>query len=475
MPDRMVLARALALALASALPCVAEPAQVLPPPVLQALHQAKVPTEAVSVLVQSAGDATTRLSLNPSRMVNPASLTKLLTTYAALDTLGPAWTWRTPVWLNGKVQDGVLAGSLVIKGYGDPKLTIERVWLLLRRVQQLGVHEIRGDIVLDHSAFVVPDGVPGEFDGEPLRPYNVRPDALLLNLKAVQYSFTPDPARNIALIGAEPALAGVQVDTRVPLSDAPCDDWHASLRALLADPLTVRFVGSYPAACGERTWPVAYPDPASYNARLIEALWQESGGRLTGQVHDGSAPADVVPSFELQSPPLAEVVRDINKFSNNVMAQQLFLTLAYTGRGIGSVPAARETLGEWLQQRHGATPQDFVLDNGSGLSRDTRLSVQLLARVLQAAWRSPVMPELIASLPVIGLDGTLRRSAAQAGRAHLKTGSLRDVVGVAGYVLGTSGQRYVLVAIINHPNANAARPALDALVQWAMEDAMPGR
>jgi len=112
-----------------------------------------------------------------------------------------------------------------------------------------------------------------------------------------------------------------------------------------------------------------------------------------------------------------------------------------------------------------------VIDSGSGLSREGRLSAALLARLLQLAWASPAMPELMSSLPVNGVDGTLRRSRSDAGHAHLKTGSLNGVAGIAGYVLSDSGRRYVLVAIVNHANAAAARPALDALVQWALRDA----
>jgi D-alanyl-D-alanine carboxypeptidase/D-alanyl-D-alanine-endopeptidase (penicillin-binding protein 4) len=199
-------------------------------------------------------------------------------------------------------------------------------------------------------------------------------------------------------------------------------------------------------------------------------MWRELGGKLGGTVHDGVAPT-TRPSFELVSPPLADVIREINKFSNNVMAQQLFLTLGLQRGGAGTPEAARQVLQRWLQERIGQGADAVVLDNGSGLSRQTRLTARLLARVLQSAWASPVMPELMASLPVSGTDGTLTRARAAPGRAHLKTGSLRDVAGVAGYVLGPSGRRMVLVAIINHPNANAARPALDALVHWAVTDA----
>jgi len=449
----------------------AQPA-ALPAEVQALLQREGIGADALTVLVQPVGGGTARLAWRERVSVNPASLAKLVTTQAALELLGPAWTWRTPVWLDGTLgREGVLDGSLVIRGTGDPKLTLERSWLLLKRVRELGVNEICGDIVLDQGAFEASAGSPAEFDNEPLRPYNVHAEALLLSQKAVTYRFTPDAARGLAAVGAEPALAGVTVDVSVPLVDGPCDDWRAGLRAELGDAKRVRFAGSYPLACGERVWPVAYPDPRGYAQRLLARLWRDVGGRLVGRVREGSAPRGRLPNFELVSPPLPEVVRDINKHSNNVMAQQLFLTLGLVAQGRGTAEASRAEVRRWLAARLPGEPLDeVVIDNGSGLSRSGRLNAALLGALLQAAWAAPTMPELMSSLPMSGLDGTLRRSQASTGRAHLKTGSLRDVAGVAGYVLGSSGQRYVLVAIINHPNAGAARPALDALVQWAIVD-----
>jgi serine-type D-Ala-D-Ala carboxypeptidase/endopeptidase (penicillin-binding protein 4) len=461
----LVVVCTLSMSVASAAP------RVLPLEVEAALEQAKVPREALVVLVQEVGAKAPRLAWQADQPVNPASLMKLITTFAALELLGPAWTWITPVWLQGGVSDGVLDGNLVIQGTGDPKLVLERVWLLLRRVQQLGVREIHGDIVLDRTAFIVPEQSPADFDGEPLRPYNVSADALLLNYKSVALTFTPDAARGVAWIGVDPPLANVLADASVPLAAGRCNDWRGILKADLADPLRLRFGGSFAASCGEKQWPVAYADPKSFNERALTGLWRDMGGKLSGQVRDGTAPG-TAPSFVLTSPTLAEVVRDINKFSNNVMAQQLFLTLGLTQRGTGSPEAAREVLRLWLADRFGGAASGTVVDNGSGLSRESRASAQLLARLLQAAWASPVMAELMSSLPLSGSDGTMRRSKGAAqGRTHLKTGSLRDVAGAAGYVLANSGRRYVLVGIINHPNANAARPALDALVQWAASDA----
>ena len=197
-------------------------------------------------------------------------------------------------------------------------------------------------------------------------------------------------------------------------------------------------------------------------------MWRAIGGQLDGQVRDGQVPAQASERFTFESPPLADVVRDTNKFSNNVLAQQLYLSLADpAGTGRSDFAQARRALERWWQQRLGPTWSVPEMGNGSGLNREAAISVGALGHLLQLAWNSGLMPDLAASLPASGLDGTLRRSAITPGMAHLKTGSLKDVQALAGYVHGADGRRRVPVAIVNHPNARAARPALDALVQWA--------
>ena len=462
MPLRLLASCAFALL---ALPALA---QGLPAEVEAALAHARLPRDALAVVVVDAGgNAPPRVSHRAGVPVNPASIAKLATTFSALELLGPAFAWSTPVYVDGPVRDGTLQGNLYIKGQGDPKLVAERLWLLLRRVQGLGIRAIAGDIVLDRAAFETVPTDPAAFDGEPLRPYNAAPDALLLNYKALLITFTPLGAQ--AQVHTEPVLAGVQVPAAVALSTGACNDWHGQLKADFSDPARVRFAGSYPAACGERTWPVAYADPSSYSARAIAGLWRQMGGTLGGQVRDGRVPAALAPAFELQSPALPEVIRDINKFSNNVMAQQLFLTLSLQQKGVGTLEGSREILRQWWRDRVGGEPPVFV--NGSGLSREERITAAGLARLLQVAWGSPLMPELAASLPLAGVDGTMRRARGRgAGVAHLKSGSLRDVAGVAGFVDAASGRRYVLVAIANHPQAQAARPAIEALVDWVARE-----
>jgi len=462
-----------------------QPSNPLPATARTALARAKVPPEALSALVLDVqGNAAPRLAWRANAAVNPASVMKLVTTYVALDVLSPAFVWDTPVYVDAVPQGGKLRGNVYIEGRGDPKLVVERLWLLLRRLRAQGIETIEGDIVLDRSAFSTAAHNAALFDGEPWRPYNVAPDALLLNFNAVVMEFVPDAAAGVAHVQYTPPLAGIHLPATVPLlpshtaAGKTCGDWRSTLGANFADATRIAFSGKYPQACGTRQWAVALAEPRRFAARAIAGMWRALGGQLAGSVREGQVPPGLQAIFHTSSPTLAEVARDINKYSNNVMAQQVFLTLGLQHSGSGSQDAARALLGEWWSQRIGADAP-LVIDNGSGLSRQARITAQGLARMLRSAWASPVMPELLASLPMAGVDGTLRRSQSRVARgkgkagsaaAHLKTGTLRDVTALAGYIHATSGRRYALVAIINHPNAVAARPALEALVDWAAAD-----
>ncbi len=443
--------------------------QDIPPEVDAALARAKVPRDAVAFLVVDAqGQGSARLAHRSDAAMNPASVMKLVTTYAALDLLGPSYTWPTPVFVEGAIREGTLYGNLYIQGQGDPRLVLERLWLLLRRVQGLGIKTIAGDIVLDQSAFRLSEHDPASFDGDPLRPYNAAPDALLINFKSVVMTLVPEASNLVARVQYDPPLEGVQMQATVPLIGGDCGDYRGALKADFSDPLRIRFTGAYPQSCGEKVWPVAYADPKNYATRAVAGLWQDMGGKLQGVSRLGAVPAGPQwkPALEMRSAPLAEIIRDINKYSNNVMAQQVFLTLGRSAGSSATFESSQATVQRWWRER--ISPDGVpLLDNGSGLSRQERISAQALAALLQSAYQSTVMPELMSSLPITGVDGTLRRAKNRnIGTAHLKTGSLSNVVALAGYVHGSGGQRWVLVALVNHPNANAARPALDALVDW---------
>jgi D-alanyl-D-alanine carboxypeptidase/D-alanyl-D-alanine-endopeptidase (penicillin-binding protein 4) len=463
--------------------------QALPAVIAKALVRAQVPLDAVTLLVvDAAGKRPPRLSHRAGVAMNPASVMKLVTTYAALDVLGPDFTWNTRWLMDGSISGGLLHGNLVVRGSGDPKLVVERLQAVLAQVQASGVQVIRGDIVLDRSAFQVPALDASEFDGETLRPYNARPDALLINFKSLVMRFTPDLARGRALVQVEPPMAGMLIDESVPMARvARCGDWRSELRASVDNPNRLQFAGTYSSACGERVWPTAYAEPASYAARAMEGSWRALGGLLTGSVRDatagelvmlrasGSLSGEKTPlRLDAPSLPLRDIVRDVNKFSNNVMAQHLFLTLgrqAQTGpHPQGTPDTGRTALAAWWKKILPQLPAP-VMDNGSGLSRIERVSAASLAAMLQHAAQSRVAQDLLDSLPVAGLDATMRERAKKiTGQAFIKTGSLRDVTAVAGYADGASGARYIVIGIVNHPNASAARNALDALIQWAVQE-----
>ncbi|MDP3513140.1 MAG: D-alanyl-D-alanine carboxypeptidase/D-alanyl-D-alanine-endopeptidase [Sulfuritalea sp.] len=448
----------------------------LPAAVAQALGGAGIPAAATAVWVREVDAVRPRLAVNARASLNPASTMKLLTTFAALDLLGPAYVWKTEAFANGIQSGEVLNGDLHLKGGGDPKLTYDQFGRLLRQIRARGIREIRGDLVLDRSAFAIDATDPARFDAQPLRPYNVAPDALLLNFKSVRLQLIPDPAQRTLTIAMEPMPTNLHLVNKLVLGNGNgCGEWRERLRAdVFSHGPSTRLVltGVYPQICGEQRWSIAVQEHPAFVLGVFQQLWTELGGSLAGGVREGPVPAEARAVGVLPSATLGEVVRDINKFSNNVMARQLFLTLGMeSGRRPASASDAEAALRAWLDARDLGLP-GLVLENGAGLSRQERISAEGLGRVLAAAWRSSVMPELMASLPVTATDGTMKKRLKQngvAGQAHIKTGSLEGVRSLAGYVLDRTGRRWIVVFFVNHANAGGAQAAQDALLQWVYE------
>jgi D-alanyl-D-alanine carboxypeptidase/D-alanyl-D-alanine-endopeptidase (penicillin-binding protein 4) len=456
-----ILAAALAFAPAFA-------AATLPAPVREALARAGVPESAVGAVVEPVGGGRRTVDHQAAKPLNPASTIKLVTTFAGLELLGPAYTFKTDVLVAGGIAHGVLDGDLVLRGGGDPKLTYERLWQLAHQLRSRGLREIRGNVVLDRSRFAVADHDPAKFDGESRRAYNVGPDALLVNFKAIDFRFIP--ADGGVRVTGEPEFPNVEIASRLRVVKEPCNNWRRGIKpeieenGLLA---TVVFTGTYPAECGEKSWPLSVFDADRYAEAALRWVWSEAGGKLTGQVKAGPAPAGAVLFHRFESEPLPTLVRDINKFSNNVMARQLFLALSMEkSGGRGEAGASARLIREWLAAKAIAA-DELVLENGAGLSRVERISAGTMAALLRAAWASPVMPELVSSLSLYAVDGTFKtRNGAPAGQAHLKGGTLTGVQSVAGVVHDAKGNRWAVTMIVNHENANRAQPALDALVDW---------
>ena len=471
-------ARYPALILLSALALLAQAQGTLPAPVARALAAAKIPYASAAVVVHEVGTPRASLNVNSGAPMNPASVMKLVTTYAALELLGPAYRWKTEAWAADALREGTLEGDLVLKGYGDPKLDLEAFWMLLRSLRGKGLREIRGDLVLDRSHFEHAPGNTGSFDGDAFRPYNVLPDALLVNYKSLRFAFVPEPERGTVRLYVEPRPPALEVVNVLKLAEGGCPEGMAFRELLQAtfEPARQRaiFAGRYPISCGEKELNVALLEPNDHVAGTLRQLWSEMGGVWSGAVREGQVPAGARLLHTQDSPALAEIVRHTNKFSNNIMARHLYLTLGAENAG---APAnghkAFAAIRTWIAGKGIAAPE-LVLENGSGLSRIERISAGSLAALLQAAWRSPVMPEFISSMPVAAVDGTMRRrlkGEGVAGQAHIKTGLLADARAMAGYVLDRGGRRQVVVMIVNHPGAPETQPAMDALLRWVYDGA----
>lgn len=449
-----------------ALPVHAE----LPPAVAQALAQAGIPDTHVGILVRDIDNPEPLLAHGENRSLNPASVMKVVTTLAALDMLGPAHSFKTRAWVEGDIKDGVLAGNLILQGGGDPGLTQERFWLLLREIRARGIREIQGDVILDNSFHELESVDPAAFDQAPLRPYNAPPAALLANFNTLNLRLGAMENSVQARIEADDALP---LDNRLEATDAPCNGWREQLGVTMEEGRLV-LAGRYPRACGEQVHPLNLLSPEATAAVLFRTLWRETGGRHTGRIRPCAPGPDARLLLEFDSPPLSSLVRDINKHSNNVMAKMLFLNLGAARYGAPATwNKGIRALRSWLTEKD-LMSEEIVLENGSGLSRIERISAATLARLLAYAANRPAYYEFAASLPALGLEGTQKgrlNGSPLVGQSWLKSGSLNGTRGLAGYVLAPDGRRRILVMLVNHGNAAAAGKAQNALLEWAM--AMP--
>lgn len=450
-------------------------ADSLPAPVRAALREAGLPQSSIGVWVQDTQARRALLDVGAERAMNPASSMKLVTTYAALELLGPAYRWKTESYAGGLLTGEVLNGDLVLKGYGDPKLTLENFWLLLRDLRQRGVRDIRGSVVLDQSYFEPAAHDPAAFDNEPLRAYNVLPQALLVNFNAIRIRLLPQTDSMALRVVADPAPPSLKVLNYLEMDTAPCGDWREGFATEVTTVETERVLtlrGRFSAACGEKSFNLNLLPNGRYVDSVFRLLWEELGGTLNGSVQAGEVPPGATLLASFDSPSLGDTIRDINKFSNNVMARQLFLTLGAAQFGPPATPRkGSDAIESWLAAK-GLDFPELVLENGSGLSRLERISPRHLGALLVSASNSPVFGEFESSLPIVAVDGTMKKRLqdhAVAGHAHIKTGSLEGVRSVAGYVFDAKGRRMVVVAMVNHSRASAARPALDALLQWVYE------
>ena len=452
-----------------ALPVTAAPLNTtLPPKVQQAIKASKLQNDALSLVMLPLNGPGSPTVFNADVSVNPASTMKLITTYAALEMLGPTYQWKTEFFTDGTLSNGVLNGNLYLKGGGDPKLNMEKLWLLMRDLRANGVRQVTGDLILDRSHFVQPQ-LPAFNDdgGDENAPFLVRPDSLLVNLKALRFVTRNDSGK--VLVSVEPPIATIRIDNQVKaLAGSKCSGDVRYNPVTQADGITVVVSGQLAEGCSSQTY-LSLLDHATYAAGAVRAIWSELGGSIQGADRVGVVPKQARVLARAFSPDLVEIIRDINKYSNNTMAQQLFLSLGEryrTDADGDDAKAAQRVIRQWLAKK-GITASHLVMENGSGLSRDERVSAREMATLLQAAWKSPYAAEFMSSMPIVGMDGTMRKRlkrTAMSGEGHIKTGTLNTVRAIAGFSRDSNGNTWAVVAILNDPRPWGASSVLDQVL-----------
>lgn len=444
----------------------------LPPRLRQVMTAEAVAPTAVSIVVRDAGSGATVLDFNPSLARSPASTMKVLTTWAALSRLGPNHHWHTRAYADGPIVDGRLQGNLVLVGGGDPGLTAEHWWHFARELRNTGLQGIDGDVIVDRGLYAPAAEDPDEFDGKGYRTYNVLPDALLVNLQTAQFHVTAVGGH--AQILVDPTPANLHVDNRVRAAITGCPaNYGLRFTTVDADPLHVAVDGAVGPGCPVSAPRVIMTAPEFAFGTFV-TFWRSLGGRFDGSLRLAGRPATSTPLVDLESDTLAEVVRNTNKWSSNAMARMLLLDMAAEryGAPVGAKDGAR-ALQEFLTAE-GLSLPELVVDNGSGLSREARISAASMSDVLQAAFHGRYFPEFVASLPIGGQDGTLRRrfvDLAADARIRMKTGHLAGVAAIAGYVTTRSGRPLSVVVMVNSPGAESGRgdAIIDTVVRWALD------
>jgi D-alanyl-D-alanine carboxypeptidase/D-alanyl-D-alanine-endopeptidase (penicillin-binding protein 4) len=474
-----------------------KPPLAIPQTVASSLDRNQIPKDAVSISVSEIESgrpgknvAKKVLDWRGSDLMNPASTMKLLTTLTGLDILGPQYRWRTNIYTDGVIRQGVLKGNLYLQGSGDPKLIPEELAKMMKELQGLGIQKIDGNLFFDRSAYAPSVMEHNTIDGESLRAYNVPPDPLLYAFRTLSFQISKSRTADFIDISYTPAMSQLKVSNQMQLVDRPCDNWKSNIRFNLDSegtsntnqPLSAQFSGAFPNSCKDVNFNVVALDANTFLTQGFAAAWEMAGGSWTQAPigKNGSVPLAARLLLQFEGIPLADDVLDINKYSNNVMARQLLLTLALEKMGKPATTANGElVMQSWLKQ-NGLDFQGLVVENGSGLSRNEAISANQMNQLLLTARNLPIGEIFYNSLPIAGTDGTMRNRLMGQLRQFLhlkkkpevriKTGSLADVRTISGYVLSKSGKMYAVTSFINHPNAWRGLEAHDQLLSWLLED-----
>lgn len=447
----------------------AQAANRFPSAVAEMVRRSPIPENEISLWVAPVDGGNPIVDLNSRLARSPASSIKVITTGVGLLLLGENFRWRVDFFTNGELKNGVLNGDLFIKGYGNPYLVQEKLMDMVIELRERGIDHIAGKVVLDNSYFINRHENPDAFDGAGLEPYNALPNALTINFRTVELLLKP--SGNRIEISTEPKLSYLKLENQMTLNrHKRCHGkGFAPKMSVNRETNTVLVSGSMSRRCGEQRLVRVLGDAGDAFFGYFQRAWQLAGGSMGNAWVYGQVPETATLLYEGYSRPLSEQIAAMNKLSNNVMTRQLFLTIgAELTRPPATLSKARAVVLHRLQQM-GIDPHRLYIDNGSGLSRTTRISAEQMGQFLLAMQDPRVRFHFEQSLSVVGVDGTLRhrlKNTPLAGNAIGKSGTLKHVKSLVGYVTAASGRKYAYVMLFSGKKSKAGRPLMDELLKW---------
>jgi D-alanyl-D-alanine carboxypeptidase/D-alanyl-D-alanine-endopeptidase (penicillin-binding protein 4) len=403
----------------------------------------------LSVFVAPVDDGPPVFAVEPDQPLHPASNTKLFTIAAALERLGPTFTWSTDL-AAGEVKDGE-ADQLYLIGHGDPYFVIESTWEMAESARfDGGLRKVKGDLIVDDSFFTPQRLAPGFDTDHTDSAYRAATGAMSLDFNSVTIYVRPGAVAGApAQVQVRPDVgyAEVQVDAttiargraHVTVSSAPSGD---RTRIVVA--------GHIPLDNPGITTRRRIDDPPLFAGLALKDALRRAGIEVAGAVKMGKAPDKRVVLARHQSPSLAIVASETNKLSNNFMAETILRTLGAVKRGKGDWASGVAEVRDFLQGTVGL--KEFKYVNGSGLFGDTAFSAAQVVKLLRyMAKRRPALPEFEASLAIGGADGTLRHREheVEPGMLRAKTGTLDGVVCLSGYTYFADGTPAAFSILMN--------------------------
>ena len=445
----------------------------LPSGIESAIAKSGIPKKDISIYIKEAGKGSRVVaSLNAGRVRTPASVIKVLTTYAAVLKLGFDYRWPTVFYRRGRIANGVLHGDLIVKGYGDPTLSDEDLPKIVSRIKDAGIERITGNIVIDRSYFKVGSRNTSGFDGHPHSPYNAMPDVMMFNERVSTICVIP----KLNSVTKKTPDKSFVVHNQLQRVNKPCRGRYSWPHVKIDDSKAVPEVwlkGKISKRCGKRNICQVLTKPYKSFYYALKAALQEEGVAVGGRLHLQPLPKGAKVLFTHYSVPLEKIVSKTAKKSNNLYARHLLLLLGAKMYGAPATEEKGRKAVRIILRANGALGRSLPhVDNGSGLSRTSKITAKILASVLDNAYSRYGM-RWMQTLSIAGRDGTIKkrfRGTVVRNRAWMKTGTLKHVKNIAGYVKSKNGRYYTAVILVNSKHARwKAAKMQDAIITWLVQ------